>query len=287
MKITVVGAGNIGATTSFLISERNLSDELVIVDISEDKVAGLAMDIRHCGHLHGDLKVEGTNDYAASKDSDLTIITAGIPRMPGESRLDLAKKNVVIMKEIITNLKRYSEGIYLVVSNPVDVLTYVALKESGMPHQKVFGLGTMLDTLRLRSLMPPDLDASKALVIGEHGDSMTPVFSGVKGDRDAMKKSFEDVRYGAAQVIKLRGFTAYAPCVAIADVVESIVGDKGKALPVSVYHEDHDLCVSSLAKVDRNGALRTNLDLDDEEKEGFLKSVKILDDALTGLGYRS
>ncbi len=287
MKITVIGSGNIGANTSLLLAERGLCDELVIIDVTKDKVEGVAMDLRQCSYAHEDLDVIGTNDYSASKDSDLVLITAGIPRMPGESRLDLAKKNVGIMKKIVGNLKRYNKGIYLVVSNPVDVLTYVALKESGKSHQKVIGLGTMLDTLRLRSLMPREVDASKVLVVGEHGDSMVPVFSGIEGDRESLLKFFDEVRFGAAQVIKLRGFTAFAPSVAIAEVVGSIVKDEGKNLPVSVYHEEHDLCISSLAKVDKNGATQAPLNLNEIEKEEYLKSVKIVDEALAGLGYRS
>ncbi len=286
MKITVVGAGNIGSTTSLLLAERGLCDELVIIDLNSDKVAGLALDLNHCGYFYEGIDVVGATDYSASKGSDITIITAGIPRMPGESRLDLAKKNVDIMKGVIQDLVRHTEGIYLVISNPVDVLTYVALKESGMPRHKVFGLGTMLDTLRLRSLMPEDVDASKVLVAGEHGDTMVPVFSGLGGERAPMLKFFEEVRYGAGQVIKLRGFTAFAPSLAIAEVIGSIVKDEGKALPVSVYHDEYDLCISSLAKVNRNGATRIPLELDSEEEEEFLKSVKVIDESLAGLGYR-
>lgn len=285
MKITVVGAGNIGSTTSLLIAERGLCDELVIVDIASDRVAGVALDLGHCGFIHNNVKVVGTTDYSASKDSDLTIITAGMPRMPGESRLDLAKKNAGILKGVIHNLIRHTEGMYLVVSNPVDVLTYIALKESGMSPQKVFGLGTMLDTLRLRSLMPGN-DASKVLVVGEHGDSMVPVFSGLSKDRKSMLKFFEEVRYGAAQVIKLRGFTAFAPSVAIAEVVESIAKDEGKVMPLSLYHEEYDLCISILTKVGKNGVTRMPLKLSREEEDDFQKSVKVIDEALAGLGYR-
>ncbi|MFQ5815248.1 MAG: malate dehydrogenase [Candidatus Hydrothermarchaeaceae archaeon] len=286
MKITVVGAGNIGSTASLLIAERGLCDELVVLDIASDKVAGVALDLGHCSSVHGDIEVVGTTDYSASVDSDLVVIAAGIPRMPGESRLDLTKKNAGIMRGVIRNLARYTGGTYLVVSNPVDVLTYIALKESGMPPQRVFGLGTMLDTLRLRSLMPGNVDASKVLVVGEHGDSMVPVFSGVAGGRASMMKFFEEVRYGAAQVIKLRGFTAFAPAVAIAEVVGSIAMDEGKGLPVSVYHEEHDLCISTLAKVDRKGATRMHLKLNKKEEEDFLKSVKVIDEALAESGYR-
>lgn len=285
MKITVVGAGNIGSTTSLLIAERGLCDELVIVDIASDKVTGVALDLGHCGFIHNNIKVVGTADYSASKGSDLTIITAGMPRMPGESRLDLAKKNAGILKGVVHNLIRHTDGMYLVVSNPVDVLTFIALKESGMSPQKVFGLGTMLDTLRLRSLMPGN-DASRVLVVGEHGDSMVPVFSGLGGDRKSMLKFFEEVRYGAAQVIKLRGFTAFAPSVAIAEVVESIAKDEGKVMPLSLYHEEYDVCISTLTKVGKNGVTRMPLKLSREEEDDFQKSVKVIDETLAGLSYR-
>lgn len=286
MKITVVGAGNIGSTASLLLVERGLCNELVLIDIARDKVEGVALDLEHCKSMYGGIKVVGSSDYSVSMNSDIVVVTAGIPRMPGESRLDLAKKNAGIMKGVARKLARFTKGIYLVVSNPVDVLTYIALKETSMPPQKVFGLGTMLDTLRLRSLMPGNMDTSKVFVIGEHGDSMVPVFSGIEGNRDSMMKFFEEVRYGAAQVIKKRGYTAFAPSVAIATVVGSIVNDEGKALPVSVYHEEHDLCISTLAKVGRNGATKIPLKLDSVEEEEFLRSVKVIDKALAELGYR-
>ncbi|MEE8167414.1 MAG: malate dehydrogenase [Candidatus Hydrothermarchaeales archaeon] len=286
MKITIVGAGNIGAATAFLLSERKLCGQLALIDVVADKAAGLALDLLHCKAQHG-VDIVGGTDYSLARDSDMVVITAGIPRMPGDSRLDLLKKNFGIMKGVIQNLVQYTNGIVLVVSNPVDVLTYIALKESGMAKEKVVGLGTMLDTLRLRSLLPESLgiDPSSAFVIGEHGDSMLPV-SGA-GDREALLKFFNEVRFSAAEVIRMRGYTALAPSMAIAEVAEAVVRDQGKVLPLSVYHEEYDLCIGALAKVGREGATMVNMKLTEEEERDFLKSVQVLKKALADLGYQA
>ncbi len=285
LKITIVGAGNIGSTAAFLLSERGLCDELVLIDVLRDRVSGTALDLGHCRAWQGGVDVIGTTDYAASKGSDLAIITAGTPRAPGESRLDLAKRNSEIAKGVVQNLMKHMDGLYLVVANPVDILTHIALKESDKEPREVFGLGTMLDTLRLRSLMPKDMDSSKVWVVGEHGDSMVPVFSRLGGDRKKFLKFFEEVRYGAAQVIKMRGYTAFAPAVAIAEVVEAIAGDMNEIMPLSVYHQEHDLCIGALAKVNKGGAERAEMELDDEEKKEFAKSMEVVEWALKGLGY--
>ena len=228
MKVSIIGAGRVGATAAFLLIERGLCEELVIVDVNRDKAVGEAMDLKHGSAAQKRVRVIGTDNYALVKNSNITVITAGIPRKSDESRLDLAKKNAELIKEITRNVVAHTSGMILVVSNPVDLMTYLAVKESGLNERKIFGLGTMLDTLRFKSILTDlYLDSDDVYIIGEHGDSMVPVLSGVKDiDMDKYLNLIEGVRRVAADVIRLKGATFYAPAVAIVEVVEAIVKDK-------------------------------------------------------------
>jgi malate/lactate dehydrogenase len=279
MKISVIGAGRVGSTASFLLIERGLCEELVIVDIDKKKAVGEAMDLKHGSASQNRVRVIGTSDYSLTKNSDITIITAGIPRKPGESRLDLAKKNANIIRDITRNLVKYVNKMILVVSNPVDLMTYLVLKESGLNDRKVFGLGTMLDTLRFKSILADlYLSSEGVYIIGEHGDSMVPVLSGVKEiDMDKYLNLIEGVRRVAADVIRLKGATFYAPAVAIAEVVECIVKDKKKTLPLSVHHDEFGICISNLVSVGGDGIRKADIRLNSEEKGRFLKSVRIIE----------
>ncbi|RMF90040.1 MAG: malate dehydrogenase [Methanobacteriota archaeon] len=279
MKISVIGAGRVGSTAAFLLVERGLCDELVLVDVNKDRAVGEAMDLKHGASATHRVRVIGTDDYSLTKNSDITIITAGIPRKPGESRLDLAKKNADIIKDITKKLVKYTNGIFLVVSNPVDIMAYLVYKESGINERRVFGLGTMLDTLRFRSILADlYLATDDVYIIGEHGDSMLPVLSWVKEiDKDKYLNLFEGVRKAAADVIRLKGATFYAPAVAIAEVVESIVKDKKRNMPLSVYHDEFDIYISNIVSVGRDGVRKSDVRLNAEEKERFLKSVRIIE----------
>jgi malate/lactate dehydrogenase len=279
VKISVIGAGKVGSTAAFLLIERGLCEELVIVDVNKDRAVGEAMDLKHGTTAQNRVRVIGTDDYAHTKNSGITIITAGIPRKSDESRLDLAKRNAETITEITQNLIKYTSGMLLVVSNPVDLMTYRVFKESGFNERKVFGLGTMLDTLRFKSILADlYLDSEDVYIIGEHGDSMVPVLSGVKEiDMEKYLNLIEGVRKVAADVIRLKGATFYAPAVAIAEVVEYIVKDKKKTLPLSVYHDEHDICISDLVTVGCDGARRADIRLSSEEKERFLKSIRIIE----------
>ncbi len=279
MKISIIGAGRVGSTAAFLLTERGLFDELVLVDVSKERAIGEAMDIKHGSSAQHKIRIIGTSDYSLTKNSDITVVTAGIPRKPDQSRLELAKENAGVVKDITKNLVEYNNSIILLVSNPVDIMTYVAFKESGLNEKKVFGLGTMLDTLRFKSILADlYLETDDVHIIGEHGDSMVPVLSGVKEiDRDKYLNLFEGVRKVAADVIRFKGATFYAPAVAIAEVVESIVKDKKKTLPLSVYHDEFDICISNLVSVGSDGARKTDVKLSRTEKEMFLKSVRIIE----------
>lgn len=234
MKITIIGAGRVGSTAAFLMVERGLCDELVILDNNREKAVGEAMDIKHGSPAQKRVRVVGTDDYSLAKNSDITIITAGRSREPGESRLDLAKNNAAIVSEITEKIIQHSTKMILVVSNPVDLMTYVVLKKSELNERKVFGLGTMLDTLRFKSILTDlYLNSEDVYIIGEHGDSMVPLLTGVKEiDMDKYINLIEGVRKVAADVIRLKGATFYAPAVAVTEVVEYIVKDKKKTLPL-------------------------------------------------------
>jgi len=279
MKISVIGAGKVGSTAAFLIVERGLCDELVIVDVNKEKAIGEAMDLKHGSPAQHRVRVIGTDDYSLTKNSNITVITAGIPRKPNESRLDLAKRNSQLIKDITKNIVSHTSGIILVVSNPVDLMTYLVYKESGFNEKKVFGLGTLLDTLRFKSILADlYLGTKDVFIIGEHGDSMVPVLSGVKEiDMDKYLNLIEGVRRVAADIIRLKGATFYAPAVAIAEVLESIIKDKKKTLPLSVYHKEYDICISDLVTVGCDGARKADIRLNSEEKGRFLKSVRIIE----------
>jgi len=279
MKIAVIGAGRVGSTSAFLFVERGLCDELVILDVDREKAVGEAMDLKHGSSAQNRVRVIGTDEYLLTKNSDITVITAGVPRGADESRLDLARKNADTVKEITARLVEYTTGMVLVVTNPVDLMTYLVLKESGLNERKVFGLGTLLDTLRFRSILSDlYLSADDVYIIGEHGDSMVPVFSGIKEiDKDKYLSLFEGVRKVAADVIRLKGSTFYAPAVAVAEVVECIVKDKKRTMPLSIYHEEYDLCISNLVTVGCDGIRRADVRLSSEEKEAFLRSVRVIE----------
>jgi len=279
MKISIIGAGRVGATAAFLLVERGLCEELVIVDVNGDKAVGEAMDLKHGSTAQKRVRIIGTDNYALVKNSNITVITAGIPRKSNESRLDLAKKNAELIKEITRNVVAHTSGMILVVSNPVDLMTYLAVKASELNERKVFGLGTMLDTLRFKSILADlYLEADDVYIIGEHGDSMVPVLSGVKDiDMDKYLNLIEGVRKVAADVIRLKGSTFYAPAVAIVEVVEAIVKDKKQTMPISVYHDEYNICISNLVSVGCDGIRRADIRLSTDEKERFIKSARIIE----------
>src|SRR5436190_2050559 len=225
MKISVVGgAGRVGSTTLFQLVRESWVDELAVVDVMGERAEGEMLDLLHGTSLARRVVLSGPG-YDATAGSDLVVITAGIPRKPGETRLDLLRKNVDLMRGVLEGLGRHSRDFYLVmVANPVDVLTYQAIRSAGLPTQKVIGTGTLLDSVRFRSLLGQRLDVSPDQVyvymLGEHGDSMAPWTSGGSiagiplqdfpgaGD-EVLKEVIEATRFGGAEVIKRKGGTFY------------------------------------------------------------------------------
>jgi len=292
MKITILGAGRVGSTAAYLLMEKGLADEIVLIDIEKDKVEGESLDLAQCvSGLKEDVKVTGSDDYADSADSDIVIVTAGVPRKPGDTRLDLMKKNAGIIKKIVEDVMAHNDNpIILVVSNPVDVMTYIAYMESGLPKERVFGLGTMLDTIRLRSAVAADFGVDsntvEVFMLGEHGDSMfpqfgeatiggTPILKVAGASPDRLKKIFQFVRDSAEEVIRKKGGTFYAPGYSIAVVVEALVY-KGSVLPASVYNEEWGVCVSVPCKISTRGAMPLPPKLSDKEKKLMDESIAVL-----------
>ena len=276
-KAAVVGCGFVGASIAFTLMQRGLFSELVLIDANRAKAEGEAMDLSHGLPYTAPMDIYA-GDYDAAADCGLIIVTAGANQKPGETRLDLIGKNVAILQSIIPEIRRRNfEGILLIVSNPVDVLTYAAWHMSGLPANRVFGSGTVLDTARLKQLLGEHLRVDSrnvhAVIIGEHGDSELAVWSGanvsgidlndfceLRGHYDhraSMQRIYENVRDSAYQIIERKGATYYGIAMAVGRIAESIVLDQESVLPVSVVLEGQygldGLCLSIPSVVGKNG----------------------------------
>jgi len=294
VKITVVGAGNVGATTAEYIAEKELGD-VVMIDILEGIPQGKGLDIFQRGPIEGyDSKVFGTNDYKDTKDSDIVVITAGLARKPGMSRDDLLFKNAEIVKEVVENVVKYSpDSILIVVTNPLDAMAQLAYKISKFPKNRVIGMAGILDTARFRTFLAMELNVSveniHATVLGGHGDTMVPLarYSTVAGmpitellPKDKIDKIIERTAGGGGEIVALlkTGSAFYAPAAAITEMIESILKDKKKILPCCVYLEGEygikGLYMGVPVKLGRDGVEEIiEIKFNQEEKEAFNKSV--------------
>lgn len=252
-KITVVGAGNVGATTAQRLAEKQIGD-VVLVDIVQDMPQGKALDILESGPIYGyDSKIIGANRYEETKDSDIVVITSGVPRKPGMSRDDLLKINAGIVKGVVENIVKTSPNtILIVVSNPLDAMTYVAHKVSRFPKNRIMGMAGVLDAARFSTFVAMELNVSvenvHAFVLGGHGDAMVPstrytTVAGVSVEELIPKARLETIvertRDGGAEIVNLlkTGSAFYAPSAAVAEMVEAMVKDKKKILPCAALCE--------------------------------------------------
>lgn len=288
-KIAVVGAGFVGASAAFAMSINNLVSELVLIDVNREKAFGEALDISHGLSFTGNMRVY-SGDYSDVKDSDIIVITAGANRKPGETRLDLAKKNTTIMKGITESImEHYNKGVILVVSNPVDILAYKVQKWSGLPASKVIGSGTVLDSARFRTHISEVLDVDvknvHGYIIGEHGDSQLPLWSathiaGTQFDEYLRinnmsvdkEKLFQEVKAAGATIIKNKGATYYGIALSINRICESILKDYNTIMPVGTVingaYGINDVVLNLPAIVGADGASKVlELKITDDELE--------------------
>jgi malate dehydrogenase len=300
--ISIIGAGKIGSTTAFNILGRRISD-VVLIDVVENLAQGEALDMMQASPaIEFDGKIKGTSDYSEMEGSELVIVTAGLGRQPGMSRIDLASKNVKIVRSVVKEVVKYARDCKLmIVSNPVDVMTYVAFKESGFERNRVFGMGNILDTLRFRSYIAAELGVSRedvrALVIGEHGDSMVPLvnYACVSGipiasllSIDKIEKITSLTRTSGSDVIKLKGSTVYAPAAVIAIMADAVLRGRNRVMGISTYLQGEygcsDIAIGVPCVLGRNGVERIlELKLDFEAKELFKESANVIHDAIAGL----
>jgi L-lactate dehydrogenase len=278
MKITIIGGGGrVGSCAAFALQCGGLVAEQQILDANKDMAEGEALDLLHGSAFAGDQKIYA-GDYARAADSDLFLITAGLRRKPDESRLDLINRNVTLFAQILESIKAAGlrkDAIVFVVSNPVDILTQLAVQRLGLPWQQVIGLGTMLDTSRFSSFIADELKLAptqvKALILGEHGDSMAPIWSSatVNGLPLAglpectpgfQNAAFERTKGSGAEVIKKKGGAGWAVGIAIRDVIHAILLNKQCLLPVSSLiqgaYDIRDICLSVPSLIGRRGVLR-------------------------------
>ncbi|XP_018603033.1 L-lactate dehydrogenase B-A chain isoform X2 [Scleropages formosus] len=258
-KVSVVGVGQVGMACAISILLQNLCDEMALVDVIEDRLKGELMDILHGSLFLKTPKIVADKDYAVTANSRLVVVTAGVRQQEGESRLNLVQRNVNIFKHIVPQIVKYSpDCIILVVSNPVDILTYVTWKLSGLPKHRIIGSGTNLDTARFRYLMADKLcihsSSFDGYILGEHGDSSVPVWSGVNvagvnlqklnpnigtdSDKENWKQVHSEVVQSAYEVIKLKGYTNWAIGFSVANLTESVVKNLSRVHPVSTMVKD-------------------------------------------------
>jgi L-lactate dehydrogenase len=303
MKVSIIGGGGlVGSCAGFALQAGKIVREINLVDVNQDLCQGQALDILHGASLLADQKVTATGTEGV-KDADVVVITAGLRRKPDESRLDLINRNVALFRNILADMKQQglrNDAIVFVVSNPVDVLTYLAIKELGLPPTQVIGLGTVLDTTRLRSLLAQRLDVPptqvQVTILGEHGDSMVPIWSNAQiaglplekypGVTSPVIAEIEkQTRGSGAEVIKKKGGAGFAVGVSIADVIHSIALDQRRILPVSSLQSGayglRDVAISVPTVVGRRGVhALIEIDLWPKEKLALQKSGQVLRETL-------
>ena len=295
MKLGFVGAGRVGSTAAFTCLLNMDVDEIALVDIVEDLAVGEAMDLSHAAAgVNKYPKIVGGSDYSLLKGSEIIVVTAGLARKPGMTRLDLATKNAGIIKEIAKNIMQSSpESKILVVTNPMDVMNYIMWKETGKPRNEVFGMGNMLDSSRLKERLNAFgvKNIKKAYMIGEHGDSMFIMWSTADFDGEVDRdKTLEQVRFVAAEVIKRKGATIFGPAVAIYKMVNAVVNDTKEEIPTSVVLQGEygieNVAVGVPVILGKSGVEKiVEYDLPPEELEALKNSAKILRERLEELGY--
>lgn len=307
-KVAIVGAGNVGTTLAYALMMSGLANQIPLIGRNPEKVQAHVMDLNHGMMFVPPTRIyEG--DYSDCEDADLVVVTAGKPQNPGETRLDLAEKNTEVFRELIPEIARYNPRNLLIVANPVDVLTYAALKFSGMTMNRVIGSGTVLDTARFRYLLSSNCAVSSrnvhAYILGEHGDSEVPIWSNVQIGgvplrqhcsachrqcaEGEMTEVFDQVKNAAYEIIQGKGSTYYAIGLALVDITATILRNENNILTVSTlvdgFYDIHDVCLSIPALVNKKGIFRTiSLQLEEPEIEQLRASADNLKSVIRKLG---
>ena len=311
-KVTIIGAGSVGATTAFALLARNAASEVVLIDINTDKALGEALDIKQATPFIDNCDIYA-GSYCDAVDSDVVVITSGSGRKPGQTRLELVQTNVNIVKSIATEITKYApNAIYIIVANPVDILTYAFLKCTGLPKNQVFGTGTVLDTIRLRTRLAEIYNVNKqqvhANVLGEHGDTSfvawsTATIAGIPVDEynasiatpynlptEYSREDVENyVKKSGGKIIARKGCTVYGIGMSTTHIVKTLSGNAETAMTISSLHEGEygisDVCLSSLSLVDSTGVRSIiTQKLTDDEVQKLYASAQALKEVIKNAG---
>ncbi|MOA00424.1 L-lactate dehydrogenase [compost metagenome] len=298
-RVVIIGTGAVGATTAYTLFLRERASEIVLIDANKEKALGEALDMNHGLPFTGGVKL-WAGDYSDCAGADIIVIAAGASQRPGETRIDLLKRNASIFDTIIKNIVKYNtQGIILVATNPVDILSYVSLKQSGFPSNRVIGSGTLLDSARFRYLIGQSKGINPrsihAHIVGEHGDSELPLWSlanvagiGLEISEEEKVDIFNNTKNAAYEIINAKGSTSYAIGLALDRIITSILLDEGSVLNVSTLLTDYngvsDVYLGVPSIVDRSGVRQVlDLELSDQELQQFQSSANKLKAAIAEL----
>ena len=296
-KVVLVGCGNVGMAYAYaLVNQKVYIDQLILIDIDKEKALGEAMDLNHC-QAYSPSKIEiSVGDYADCKDAKIVVIAAGANSKPGETRMDLIYKNSKIFKDIVSQVMSSGfDGIFIVATNPLDVMTSLTLKYSGLPDNKVIGSGTTLDTSRLRYILSQKVGVSpkniEAYVIGEHGDSEFVPWSNVNIaykkisdilDSSELDEIENEVRNSAYEIINRKGSTSYGIGMCLVKITNAIIENKNSILPVSSWDRENEICISTPAIVNSFGVKgKIFIPLSEEETNKLVNSIRIIREAFS------
>ncbi len=298
-KVVLVGCGNVGMAYAYsLINQKTYVSELVLIDINKEKASGEAMDLNHCTQFAGSKIKVTVGDYRDCSDAKIVVIAAGSNQEVGETRMDLIHKNSKIFASIVDSVMASGfNGIFVVATNPLDVMAYITLKYSKLPANKVIGSGTTLDTARLRYILSEKVGVNtgniEAYVIGEHGDSEFIPWSNASIalknineflTNEEMNSIEEEVRNSAYEIIKKKGATAYGIGICLTSITSAILEDKNVVLTVSSYDKENGICISTPAIVNKDGVKeKLFIPLNSEEKNKLINSINIIKDAINNL----
>lgn len=298
-KVIIIGCGNVGMSYAYaLLNQRTHVNELALIDLNEERVKGEVMDLNHClAFSPSKMKIK-VGSYTDCKDASLIVIAAGVNQAPGETRLGLLKRNAKIFKGIVTDvMKNGFNGVFLIATNPVDIMTYLTQKYSGLPRYKVIGSGTTLDTARLRFLIADRVGVSPSnvhgYVIGEHGDSEFIPWSNVNLalqpitdfiSKEDMVTIGEEVKTAAYKIINAKGATYYGIGMCLVRITNAILGDENTVMVVSTYDESNDIYIGLPSVINKNGADRKiNFNLNEDETKKLVNSINVLKSAINEL----